>query len=281
MNLAVLNRHSLKYKNIVSQKTFYRDAKLQMSSKISKGGKEARLKEGGGGRKGEQKDGLTDVSCRLQTPRHYGTFPWASRKGRPETMPAHTQTRRAEDKHTDRQTSADNTVLGFRAPWIFLPSGTRFTLLNGVHCSPDAGSGALLPAEPAAFQRARWPQSCAGWNIQSVPNLYRKLSPVPDTSLLRASDLHWTFLSCLSTRAIICPSPLSWKCSLPPVKGSRASPQMLCPMSKSPSGKIEGFQDSATRKKGNLLLTRVRAPAASNAVVRGQRAPSPRCYINL
>ena len=32
---------------------------------------------------------------------------------RPETMPAHTQTRRAEDKHTDRQTSADNTALGF------------------------------------------------------------------------------------------------------------------------------------------------------------------------
>ena len=146
--------------------------------------------------------GFTDVSCHLQTPRHYGTFPWASRKGRtgtrpyqkpdqkirvlcqeelislqssahaealrpdsciqgrgtrkvgrigrakerkergkgrevnkvscsllvgalwpvvcvrrrPEIMPAHTQTQRAEDKHTDRQTSADNTVLGFRAP---------------------------------------------------------------------------------------------------------------------------------------------------------------------
>ena len=55
-----------------------------MSSKISKGGKEARLNEGGG--------------------------------GGPETMPAHTQTRRAEDKHTDRQTSADNIALGFQAP---------------------------------------------------------------------------------------------------------------------------------------------------------------------
>ena len=52
MNLAVLIRHSLKYKNTVSQKTFYRDTKLQMSSKISKGGKEARLKEGGGGGRG-------------------------------------------------------------------------------------------------------------------------------------------------------------------------------------------------------------------------------------
>ena len=54
-NLAVLIRHSLKYKNTVSQKTFYRDTKLKMSSKISKGGKEARLKEEGGvgGREGQ------------------------------------------------------------------------------------------------------------------------------------------------------------------------------------------------------------------------------------
>ena len=47
---------------------------------------------------------------------------------------------------------------------------------------------------------------------------------------------------------------------------------LLCPMSKSLSGKKEGLQDNATRKKGSLLLTRVRAPATSNAVVWGQRA---------
>ena len=35
---------------------------------------------------------------------------------RPETMPALTQKHRAEDKHTDKQTSADNTALGFWAP---------------------------------------------------------------------------------------------------------------------------------------------------------------------
>ena len=60
-----------------------------MSSKISKGGKEARLKEGGGGGggKGGQKGCLTDASCHLQTPRRYGTFPWASRKGRAGTRP--------------------------------------------------------------------------------------------------------------------------------------------------------------------------------------------------
>ena len=54
INLAVLIRHSLKYKNTVSQKAFYRDIELQMSSKISKGGKEARLKEGGGGKRGQK-----------------------------------------------------------------------------------------------------------------------------------------------------------------------------------------------------------------------------------
>ena len=43
----------------------------------------------------------------------------------------------------------------------------------------------------------------------------------------------------------------------------------------------EGLQDNATRKKGSLLLTRVRAPAASNAVVWSQRAQSPSCYTNL
>ena len=48
-----------------------------------------------------------------------------------------------------------------------------------------------------------------------------------------------------------------------------------------PSGKREGLQDNATRKKGSLLLTRVRAPAASNAVVWGQTTPSPSCYTNL
>ena len=67
-----------------SLRTFYRNTELEISSKISKGGKEARLEEEGG--------------------------------GGPERMPARTQRRRAEDKHTDRQTSADNIALGFWAP---------------------------------------------------------------------------------------------------------------------------------------------------------------------
>ena len=66
-------REALKYKNTVSQKTSYRDTELQiqvLTSKISKGGKEARLKEeGGGGGRGGERGSLTDISCHLQIPR--------------------------------------------------------------------------------------------------------------------------------------------------------------------------------------------------------------------
>ena len=59
-----------------------------LTTKISKGGKEPRLKEeGGGGGRGADRGGLTDISCHLQIPRCYGTFPWASREGRTGTRP--------------------------------------------------------------------------------------------------------------------------------------------------------------------------------------------------
>ena len=51
INLAVLIRHFLKYKNTVSQKTFYRDTELQMSSKVLRGGKEKKEEEAGRGAK--------------------------------------------------------------------------------------------------------------------------------------------------------------------------------------------------------------------------------------
>ena len=37
--------------------------------------------------KGGERGGLTDVSCHLQIPRRYGTFPWASREARTGTRP--------------------------------------------------------------------------------------------------------------------------------------------------------------------------------------------------
>ena len=84
-------REALKYKNTVSQKTSFRDTELQIqvltASKISKGGKGARLKEegGGGGRGGEGWP-----YRRLLPPtdtQALWDFPWASREGRTGTRP--------------------------------------------------------------------------------------------------------------------------------------------------------------------------------------------------
>ena len=166
-----------------------------------------------------------------------------------------------------------------------MPPGSRFILPNGVHCSPDLRSGEELP-----FPQSQQPSSVlAGLGLVPAGTsnpfpLDRKLSPAPDTFLLpsRASDLHWTFLFCLSTGVFIYPSPLSWKCSLSPVKGSRTSPQMFCPMSESQSGKREGFQNNATRKKGKFITDSNQGSChASNIVVRGQRALSRGSSPNL
>ena len=128
-----------------------------------------------------------------------------------------------------------------------------------------------LPAHPLASA------------LRQLDSLYRKLSSAPDTFLLpsRALDLHWTFLFCLSTGVFIYPSPLSWKYSLSPVKGSRTSPQMFCPMSESPSGKREGFQDNAThthtkKKTGSLLLTRATAFCCNHRSGAGSESPEQR-----
>ena len=100
INLAVLIRHSLKYKNTVFQKTSYRDTELQIqvltASKTSKGGKEARLKEeGGGGRRG----GTKGVVLQTTSPATYryrgvmGLFPGPPEKGGLELSPTRNQAR--------------------------------------------------------------------------------------------------------------------------------------------------------------------------------------------
>ena len=168
-----------------------------------------------------------------------------------------------------------------------MPPSSRFTLPNGVPCSPDLGSG-----EELSFPQSRLPSSAStGLGLTPAGRLerlirsplYRKLSSAPDTFLLprRASDLHWASLSCLSTGAIIYHSPLSCKHSFLPVKGSRMSPQMFCPMSESPSGKREGFQDNAThthtkKKTGSLLLTRATAFCCNHRSGAGSESPEQR-----
>ena len=75
----------------------------------------------------------------------------------------------------------------------------------------------------------------------------------------------------------IYPSPLSWKCSLFPVKGSRTSPQMLCPNPQAEREKASKTIQLA--KKGKFIADSSQGSRhASNAVVRGQRALSSSCY---
>ena len=54
-----------------------------------KGSKGSQVERRGGAEAGEEakRGGLTDVSCHLQTPRCYGTLPWASREERTGSRP--------------------------------------------------------------------------------------------------------------------------------------------------------------------------------------------------
>ena len=195
-------------------------------------------------------------------------------------MPAYTNTesRRHTHRHTDTQTDKRRPItqrwvsgplnsLASRqqahlTEWhlLFTRLGVTFFSQNQLPPGASAGLG-LTPAgtfNPFSLYRKNFlqsrlpPSASAGLGLTPAGSpLQRNLSSVPDTFLLpsRASDLHWTFLFCLSTGVFIYPSPLSWKSSLYPVKGSRTSPQMFCPMCESPSGKREGFRNNATCKK--------------------------------
>ena len=57
---------------------------------------------------------------------------------------------------------------------------------------------------------------------------------------------------------------------------------MLCPMSESLSGKREGFQDNATCKIGKFITDSSQGFChIPHSGAGSEKAPSPRCYINL
>ena len=162
-------------------------------------------------------------------------------------MPAHTQTWRAEDKHMDRQTSADNTE--------------SFLLCQTLSCftaGPRIHTGLFL--------------SC----LRQCQHTHKHGKPKTNTRTADNTALGfqapWVFLS---TGAIIYPSPLSWKCS-PLVKGSWTSPQMLYPMSESPSGKREGLQDTAIGKKGKFITDSSQGPLPHPAQWCRSESPEPK-----
>ena len=153
--------------------------------------------------------------------------------------------------------SANNIALSFRAPWILLPpefsclpvAGLSYRMASTVHQTRDQERNS--PSHRASSLPAH-----------SLASVLRRLehpirSPFIENFLLRqipscfssGPRIYTGLLVLPEHRCYIYPSPLSWKCSLLPAKGSWTSPQMLSPMSESPSGKREVFQDNATRKK--------------------------------
>ena len=112
-------REALKYKNTVSQKTSYRDTELQiqvLTSNISREERKPGWKKGEEAGAGCKRGGLTDVSCHLQIPRPYGTFPWASRKGRTGTRP-YQKSEPEFEFSAKRRWSVSNPQLRLRALW--------------------------------------------------------------------------------------------------------------------------------------------------------------------
>ena len=151
-------------------------------------------------------------------------------------MPAVIQTRKGIEKHIDRHTLADNTELGSGTPSDSLSSGTRVTLPNGIHCSPDSGLGEEVP-----FPQSQLPSSMlTGLGLMpdrmANPFPHGKLSLTPDNFLpsSRASDLRWTFQTCLSTGAITCSfSPLFQRAFFP-VQGIPDKPPNVLPVVRIP-----------------------------------------------
>ena len=163
-----------------------------------------------------------------------------------------------------------------------MPPGSRFILPNGVHCSPDSGSGEELP-----FPQSQQPSSApAGLSLAPAGTsnpflLYRKLSPEPDTFLLlsRASDLHWT--SCPAwapVQYLSFPSVLEVFSSLG--QGIPDEPPNVMPDVRIPEREERRLpRQCNSQKKGSLIADSSQGSRrASNAVVGGQRALSPSCY---
>ena len=246
---AVLIRHSLKYKNTVSQKTFYRDTKLQMSSKISKGERKP-------GWKKEEED---QRQCRHAHKRgELKTNTWTD-KPRPITR-----------------------------RWVFGPpefshlpvAGSPYWIASTVHQTrgrernfPSSRAG-CLPARPlaSALHRLECPV-CSP--------VYRKLSSCQIPSCFPAGPRTYTGLSCPAWAPVLlfifplCPASILFSRSRDP--GWAPKCYARCPNPRVGREKAS----KTTRKKGSLLLTQARAPAASNAVVQGQRALSPSCYTKF
>ena len=159
-----------------------------------------------------------------------------------------------------------------------MPPGTRFTLPSGIHCSPDSESG-----EELSCPQSRLPSSALA-GLGPVPAgtsnpfpLFRKLSPAPVAFLLlsRASGLHWTFLSCLSTGAVsilpLCPGSVLFPWSRDP----RRAPKCYARCPNPPAGKEKTSKTMQHAKEGKFIADSSQGPCCnqSSGAVREPQAP--------
>ena len=121
INLAVLIRHSLKYKNTVSQKTSYRDTELQIQVLTSNISREERKpgwkKKGEEAGEGSKRGGLQTSPATYRYPGVMGLFPGPPEKGGLELGPTRNQTRPEPEFELSakRRWSVSNPQLRLRA----------------------------------------------------------------------------------------------------------------------------------------------------------------------
>ena len=77
---------------------------------------------------GGERGGLTDVSCHLQIPRHYGTLPWASREGRTGAQPY----QKSEQTRTRIRILCQEEVISLQSSAQAVGHSTRF-----LHSGPE------------------------------------------------------------------------------------------------------------------------------------------------
>ena len=178
-------------------------------------------------------------------------------------MPAHTNTESHRQTHGQTNVGQQHSA-GFSGPLSPLASRYKVYLTKWSPLFTRLGirRGTPLPAEPAAFQCARWPRSCTGWNVQSVPPLqkafsYARYLPASQQSLGFTLDFP------------VLPGHRCYYLSFPSVlevfsfssQGIPDKPPNVVPDVRIPEQEERRLpRQCNSQKKGSLLLTRVRAP---------------------
>ena len=93
INLGVFIRHSLKYKNTVSQKTSYRDTELQIKDFKGRKGSQVERRRGRRRERGVKGVALQTSPATYRHPGVMGLFPGPPEKGRLKLGPTRNQTR--------------------------------------------------------------------------------------------------------------------------------------------------------------------------------------------